>query len=384
MQKIVVALTSYPKRINIVHEVIESLWKQKVCADEIILYLCSMEFLNKEAELPKELLFMIGKNGFKIEWVEENLKSHKKYYYALQQYSENIVITVDDDVKYAETLISDLIENYQRFPNSISARRARMIQRGKQKLLPYSEWNNYVDEYFESPRMDLCAIGVGGILYPPHCASDKWFEQEKIFYLAGNQDDLWLKYNEIVDKIPIAYIKPSENDVPIEIAKETALGIKNLYYGENDLCIERLIKYTQNNSIEIFEKWFANLLTKEEYYLKIENYYFSFVRKKFCEIGATPIYIYGAGKLAITFLGILSECQLLSQIKAIVVSDKQNNPAELLGVEVIQLEEMDETEQFSIILCVGNAYLPEIEEKLKDYYCQCYNLEIPEMMQYYK
>lgn len=127
MQKIVVSLTSYPKRIEIVDKVIESLLKQRIPADEIILYLSIEEFPDKWNSLPERLLKLTTNGVFKIEWVEGNLKSHKKYFYALQNNKENIVITVDDDVIYSSLLISDFIYGHDKFPNAVLARRARII-----------------------------------------------------------------------------------------------------------------------------------------------------------------------------------------------------------------------------------------------------------------
>ena len=82
--RIIVSLTSYPPRINGVHKVVESLYRQSVKADEIVLYLSLEEFPEAEEELPATLRALIGKGGFRVAWVHGNLKSHKKYYYALQ------------------------------------------------------------------------------------------------------------------------------------------------------------------------------------------------------------------------------------------------------------------------------------------------------------
>lgn len=384
MQKIVVALTSYPKRINIVHEVIESLWKQKVCADEIVLYLSIEEFSKKEEDIPNELFDMLGEQGFNIKWVSGNLKSHKKYYYALQEYSDDIVITVDDDMEYAETLLSDLLKSYEMFPNAISARRARMIQRDDEEIIEYCDWDNYYDECLPKQRMDLCAIGVGGILYPPHSASDKWFEQENILGLAKYQDDLWLKFNEIINNIPVVYVKPSQKDIPIGGTNDDALSMSNVCNGENDICIKKLSEYMKKHHSAIFQDWFKNLMTKEEFILEKKNYNFVYLQKVFNDMKDKPIYLYGAGQRAKMVLSILSDAHVLDKVDAIIVSEKQDNPKNLFGLEVKQLDELSKESRCYVIYGVGKRYQPEIEEKLKDYYCQCYNLELSEMMQYFK
>ena len=83
-QKIRISFTSYPGRIYSVVKVVESLWLQTMKADDIVLWLSEEEFPNKDKDLPEQLRNMLGQNGFRVEWVSDNLKSHKKYYYALQ------------------------------------------------------------------------------------------------------------------------------------------------------------------------------------------------------------------------------------------------------------------------------------------------------------
>jgi len=89
--KVIVSFTSYPKRIGMVHKVVESLLEQTIRADAILLYLSLDEFPHEESDLPDMLREMIGKHGFRIIWVKGNLKSHKKYYYALQEYCDDVV-----------------------------------------------------------------------------------------------------------------------------------------------------------------------------------------------------------------------------------------------------------------------------------------------------
>ena len=190
--RIIVSFTSYPPRIKSVHRVVESLYRQTVKADEIILYLSLDEFPKVEAELPEKLRRMIGQGGFRIAWVCGNLKSHKKYYYALQEFQDAVVITVDDDKIYAETMICDLMESYKRFPDSVSARIARIILKRPETLEQYVKWEKEekIEECKDVPRMDLCAIGAGGVCYSPRLVNENWFHKETIMKVAGDYDDL--------------------------------------------------------------------------------------------------------------------------------------------------------------------------------------------------
>lgn len=383
MPKIIVSFTSYPKRIKTLHKVVESLINQTICADEIILFLSIIDFPHKEEDLPIELLNLIGKKGFKIEWVEDNLKSHKKYYYALQNRSDSIVITVDDDMIYAKTLISDLLGSYEKFPFAISARRARIILKCDKQFVKYRDWDGYLEEYVNVPRMDLCAIGVGGVLYPPCCASKEWFNKENIVKLAENQDDLWLKYNEIREKIPVVFVSYSQKDIPIENEQVSSLSTQNMYGGDNDICVQKLREYAVNYNLEVYKKWFEKLMKQEEYIFQKKKYFTEKIRHFFEEYSEIDFYLFGAGKRAKAVLEILKDADIKKRIKGIIVSDKQNNPTVFNGIEVKQIDEIDQFKEFGVVCGVSETYKDEMFELLKQYNFRYMDVNFKEILLYY-
>lgn len=366
---VIVSFTSYPPRIDRVHMVVESLYQQTVQADEIILYLSLEEFPKAEGELPDNLRVLIGKRKFRIEWVEGNLKSHKKYYYALQKYRQDIVITVDDDTVYAESMISDLVKVCRRYPHAISARRVRMIFKGGNGLENYRNWDGNLDEYADIPRMDICAIGVGGICYPPGTGSEKWFRKEEMTEVAGHQDDLWLKYNEIRDHIPVVYALPSNKDIQIDYAEEDRLFDSNLN-GGNDRCADALLKRLKIEYSARYEDWFQNLMFREEYVKHKKRYYSNILKADLDKAKGLPVYLYGAGKMATYLLDVLSDLYLADEITAVIVSDKECNPAEVAGIEVRQVDEIDRGKLFGIIFGVNASNRRQIENTLNGFsYC---------------
>ena len=103
-EPVIVSLTSYPARIDRVHEVIESVINQTVCADRIILYLADEQFVDRQ--LPKPLVDLCTQyDCFEIHFCDDDLKPHKKYYYAMQDFPDAALITVDDDVIYPNTMV---------------------------------------------------------------------------------------------------------------------------------------------------------------------------------------------------------------------------------------------------------------------------------------
>lgn len=374
--KIIVSFTSYPPRIDSVHKVVESLCHQTVPADEIILFLSNEEFPGKERDIPFQLRELLGKQGFRIEWVGGNLKSHKKYYYALKQYRKDIVITVDDDKIYANTMISELVESCHRFPNAVSARAVRMIVKKNGTLEVYSKWKKRLEQYVDRPRTDLCAIGVGGVCYPPFVADDDWFHLEDISNLAENQDDLWLKYNEIISGVPIVYVKSSHDDVTIKDSQTVRLSSANLYENENDKCINALLTRMRNKNPEKYEVWFQSIMSVKEYY---RNRFKMIIES----LGAVRIYLYGAGKIASIYMDVLEQLQLTEMLSAVIVTAKDGNPSEIKGVKVIQLDEVETDGKIGIIFGVSKTKKSEIQRVIRGYDYLCVPLCMEEIRKYY-
>ena len=78
-KKIIVSLTSWPKRIFNVATVLNSLLKQEIKPDLIELNLCIVEFPNKEKNLPNDLNLLLKTNkNIEINWVLKNTGVFKK------------------------------------------------------------------------------------------------------------------------------------------------------------------------------------------------------------------------------------------------------------------------------------------------------------------
>lgn len=384
--RIVISFTSYPPRINCVYQVVESLYRQTIPADEIVLYLSMDEFPDAEADLPERLIELIGRGGFRIEWKPGNLKSHKKYYYALQEYRDAVVITVDDDKVYAQTMIEDLIESYRRFPEAVSARNARIMLRRAETVESYCRWENrkYMEEYADIPRMDLCAIGVGGICYPPALVKAEWFDEAAILKSAEDHDDLWLKYNEVMCNIPVVYTKPSGEDITIDHSQTCSLAASNLYGSRNDECISRLFAMIKERDSDHCREWFRNLMTWEAYLAAKKGYYAEIFGNVFDKAGDLPVYFYGAGRIARRYFMVLEDLALLKRITAIIVSDRAGNPPVLYGLQVKVLSELDPDKEFAVILGVNEANRKEVRDRLAAYDHRNIELDMRIILRYYQ
>ncbi len=189
-QKVIVSFTSFPKRIHDVWLVVETLLRQSCKPDEIILWLASTQFPNALSDLPENLLRQQSR-GLTIRFCDD-LRSHKKYYYTMQEYPEDVVILVDDDTCYSRDMVKKLVKLHNRYPEDIICMTPTMISEVND--MP-SKWHaplcneRIVHSYLAQPYSGQ------GTLYPPHSLDESHaFDKNKILELCPHADDLWLKF----------------------------------------------------------------------------------------------------------------------------------------------------------------------------------------------
>lgn len=190
-ETIIISLTSYPGRIDVVWMSIESILRQTIKPDKIILWLGKEKFSGLD-ELPAILKNQI-KRGLTVEF-REDLKPHTKYYHAMRENPESTIITVDDDIIYPPDLFEKLLKFNKLYPNSIICHGARKIEINGSTFLNYSKWPNWHKKPIETrERFDLLPLGVMGVLYPPGKLHEELFNIELLKKHSLYADDLWLK-----------------------------------------------------------------------------------------------------------------------------------------------------------------------------------------------
>ena len=238
--KVVVSMTSYPKRIGMVSEAIQSLLLQTRKADEIVLWLAESEFPGKEADLPEEVLSLVEKGELTIKWCDD-LKPHKKYYYAFQEYPEALIITVDDDLLYESKMIQKLLTSYLLQPEAVSAMRAHLMLIEDNTLLPYSKWVLEYDGCIGEKSMQLLCTGGAGALYPARLFKNVQFDKAAIFENCLYADDIWLKIIEVMEGIPVVVACPHIHLNYIPKTQDERLYDYN--YIKNDEQLSKSIKW---------------------------------------------------------------------------------------------------------------------------------------------
>lgn len=190
--RIIVSLTTYPARVSTVWITVASLLCQTLKPYKVILWLAEEQF--PEHKIPDDLEKM-KQRGLEIRFCKD-LKPHKKYFYAMQEYPDYYVITADDDIFYPENHIEQLWNGYEKYPGNIICQWSHRIGFMEQgEFQPYNEW---IDNVEEEPSYSTLAVGCGGVLYPPNSLPPEAFDERQIEKHALYTDDLWLKCMEIL------------------------------------------------------------------------------------------------------------------------------------------------------------------------------------------
>lgn len=201
---IIVSLTTFPLRIGKVWMVVDSMFHQQMPPDKVCLYLAKEEFPEGKTSLPKRLLGY-EKLGLEIIFVDDNLKPHNKYFYALQEFKDSYVITIDDDMYYHNNLIINLWETHLKNPDCVCANKSDVITFDeKGNFMPYEKWETPLYEI--KPSLLNIAMGYEGVLYPTKLFehADVMFNTDLIKRLSPKADDLWLKALQLYYGISVA------------------------------------------------------------------------------------------------------------------------------------------------------------------------------------
>ena len=191
---VIASLTSFPLRIETAYYTVLTLLNQTYKPDRLILWLAEEQFPDKK--LPDRLV-SLSKYGLEIKWCD-NLRSHKKYYYAMKENKDSTIVIFDDDIIYPEDYLQKLYEKHLQFPKSVVCNKARKIKVDREKVFLYNDWELPLGFAVDKPEWLLIPVGCGGVLYPPYALSEEVFNVFNIKSIAFTVDDIWLKFMAVL------------------------------------------------------------------------------------------------------------------------------------------------------------------------------------------
>lgn len=218
-----VSLTSFPARIGLVYQAIESLFAQSVKPDRIILWLAESQFPGKEKALPQSLLEYVPL-GLEIGWCGDT-RSYKKLLPTLERCPDMAIVTVDDDALYSADFLAKLVKGSVDHPGEIICHRVTGIvidTDGAFHALGGGLFAHAGARFLNKP------VGNGGVLYPPHCLYRDVLNDSLVLELAPTNDDQWFWAQAVLAGTGIRAVEEAEYQ-PATVAgsQETALTKMN-------------------------------------------------------------------------------------------------------------------------------------------------------------
>lgn len=236
----IVSLTSFPARIHYVWLVIECLLRQSMAPRKIVLYLSKEQFSNAES-LPGELL-RYKEFVLEIKLVDGDIRSHKKYWYAVGDFPNTPIITVDDDIIYPSDLIETLTKTAHKESMSIPCFYAHTIYWNEDgSCKPYSRWDGKVKHGIRN-ESNFFGSG-GGTYFPVGSLNGANIELDTLTDICPYADDIWL--NAICRKngyFPIS-LRGSDSVPSWDIKDNQTLMQINNGQSQNDIQLDSIQNY---------------------------------------------------------------------------------------------------------------------------------------------
>ena len=237
--RIIVTLTSFPLRIGRIWLVIESILRQSKKPDKIILWLSKDQFPSLDA-LPKRLLSQVSR-GLEIVLKDGDIRSFKKYYYALKEFPNDNLITIDDDIFYQSNLIENLYDYSIRYPDTIVAKYCKKMIWDDSKLVSHIYWPIIKEEL---PPNFYSFFGTGGgVFIPPGSFDGEIINTSLFLHLTPTADDVWIN---ALSRVKMTKVTVAINDtyyLPVINFKNVTLESVNNGLNQNDEQIKAVSEY---------------------------------------------------------------------------------------------------------------------------------------------
>jgi hypothetical protein len=243
-RKVIVSLTSYGRRVSKnLCVTIWSLLKQTYKPDAVILWLDKDKW--DDEKLP-ECIKKMQKQGLTVKYCKD-IRSYTKLVPALQEFPNDLIITVDDDLYYKSSTIQKLVEAYEQNPNRIYAHRAhRPLLDNNGKLMPYNDWELAIGSTETQP---VFLTGCGGVLYNGNLLHKDVTNEELFMKLSPRADDVWFYFMSVLKKTPTVVV-PRKQCVYIPLDNfyqlfhhEARLAASNCKESQNDIQIKNVMQH---------------------------------------------------------------------------------------------------------------------------------------------
>ena len=228
-QQIIVSLTSFPQALPFCVQAIRSILEGSVLPDKIVLYLTAQQF--PSGKIPSYLEDLLTLNTFfEVRFYNQVIRSYTKLIPAIQDFPNDIIITIDDDVRYHKNMLRDLLYLHKQIPDVIIANRAKKIKLNA----PYRQWKKYRWYHFFAKRLHFSfkniQTGVGGVLYPPNSLNQEMIDSDIFKEIAATTDDIWFWAAAVANGTYILPFPFGKYNKPRGLNKPKKLSLKTVNF----------------------------------------------------------------------------------------------------------------------------------------------------------
>ena len=239
----VVSLTTYGKRIGMVHYAIESIARGSIRPSRLILWLDDEALIQN---LPAPIR-RLQKRGLEVKSCK-NFGCHKKYYpYVESQQTFDVPLaTADDDILYPRDWLKRLVEANREYPGAVNCYRARMMAMDENGIGKYLDW-----KHCNSTTMSFRHISLGcmGAIYPPLFLLALKRAGTDFETCCPKGDDLWLHVQALRAGFKVRQILPQLPYFAFQAipgTERSSLSHENVTYGDGNDCQIRAT-YTESD-----------------------------------------------------------------------------------------------------------------------------------------
>jgi len=235
--ELIISLTTIPERIGTVALCLNSLLRQSLKPDRLILWLSESNEPGRpvisHTSLPENLLRLVPR-GLEIRWCKD-IRSYRKIIPTMDAHPDAIIVTADDDILYPRYWLKSLFDAYQKEPQYIHCHRAHLIRYDAAGFaLPYNQWAKSANGY-RGHSFDLFPTSGGGVLYAPGHLHPDVLNEAAFIALCPKADDVWLKAMSVLANVPCKKVAPRTFPlIEIRIPNNRTLWSENVTLNGND------------------------------------------------------------------------------------------------------------------------------------------------------
>lgn len=224
--------------------VVECMKRQTYLPEKIILWLSKDQFPT-DGSIPQSLWSRVDEL-FEIRMVDGDIKSHKKYYYAANEYLDKYLLLIDDDIFYPTDMVEKVIKAQEEYPDAVICRYGYKKTYDSNCIL--KSYNDWIPVYKDYIGKDFFFGSGGGTLIMPQLLYHDLINRDLFMKLTPTADDVWL--NAMANLSGVNIIKISSG-LLCPIAQKNCERLSNINLGnlQNDTQIDNVGSYYQERFV---------------------------------------------------------------------------------------------------------------------------------------